>query len=286
MKEYKLQSNAKINIGLNIVGVLENGYHLLDMIMLPINLIDNLTIKVIDEIGDLKIKTNKKDIPVDKSNILYKIYEAFYAKIDKKSLNIEVYLEKNIPHQAGLGGGSSNGATFLMFLNKYHGDILTLQELICLGKNIGADIPFFLINKASRVSGIGEKILEIENYLKTSLVVIKPPFGVSTETAYKQVKNIKNPKMANIDFIIEGLKNNDIAKIQNSIENNLEEALLKSDLNLKVFKNRLQELENIEFFMSGSGSAYYAFLKKDIDEEISNLKYRFKDCEINFCDFK
>ncbi|MGL6025195.1 MAG: 4-(cytidine 5'-diphospho)-2-C-methyl-D-erythritol kinase, partial [Cetobacterium sp.] len=98
MKEYKLQSNAKINIGLNIVGILENGYHLLDMTMLPINLIDNLTIKVIDEIGDLKIKTNKKDIPVDKSNILYKIYEAFYAKIDKKSLNIEVYLEKNIPH--------------------------------------------------------------------------------------------------------------------------------------------------------------------------------------------
>ncbi|MGL6130277.1 MAG: 4-(cytidine 5'-diphospho)-2-C-methyl-D-erythritol kinase, partial [Fusobacteriaceae bacterium] len=245
MKEYKLQSNAKINIGLNIVGVLENGYHLLDMTMLPINLIDNLTIKVIDEIGELKIKTNKKDIPVDKSNILYKIYEAFYAKIDKKSLNIEVYLEKNIPHQAGLGGGSSNGATFLMFLNKYHGDILTLQELICLGKNIGADIPFFLVNKASRVSGIGEKLLEIENNLKTSLVVIKPPFGVSTEIAYKQVKNIKNLKMANIDVIIEGLKNNDIAKIQNSIENNLEEALLKSDLNLKVFKNRLQELQNI-----------------------------------------
>ncbi|MGL4947127.1 MAG: 4-(cytidine 5'-diphospho)-2-C-methyl-D-erythritol kinase [Cetobacterium sp.] len=286
MKEYKLQSNAKINIGLNIVGILENGYHLLDMTMLPITLVDNLTIKVTDEIGNLKIETNKKDIPVDKSNILYKIYDAFYTKIDKKSLNIEIYLEKNIPHQAGLGGGSSNGATFLTFLNKYHGNILTLQELICLGKNIGADIPFFLINKASRVSGIGEKILEIENNLKTFLVVIKPPFGVSTETAYKQVKNIKNPKMANIDFIIEGLKNNDIAKIQNSIENNLEEALLKSDLNLKVFKNRLQELQNIEFFMSGSGSAYYAFLKKDIDEEISNLKYRFKDCEIKFCDFK
>jgi 4-diphosphocytidyl-2-C-methyl-D-erythritol kinase len=286
MKEYKLQSNAKINIGLNIVGVLKNGYHLLDMTMLPISLSDNLSIKVIDEVGDLKIKTNKKDIPTDKSNILYKIYESFYKKINKKSLNIEVYLEKNIPHQAGLGGGSSNGATFLKFLNEYHGNVLSLEELILLGKGIGADIPFFLINKACRVGGIGENLLEIENNLDVSLVVIKPSFGVSTQTAYKEVKNIKNPKMANINLIIEGLKNNNLIQIQDSIENNLEEALLKSDQNLKNFKDKLQQVDNIKFFMSGSGSAYYAFLKKDIDKEISNLKYRFSDCEINFCNFK
>ncbi|MGL5089242.1 MAG: 4-(cytidine 5'-diphospho)-2-C-methyl-D-erythritol kinase [Cetobacterium sp.] len=286
MKEYILQSNAKINIGLNIVDVLENGYHLLDMTMLPITLVDNLTIKVVDEVGDLEIKTNKKDIPTDTSNILYKIYKEFYTKINKQPLSMQVYLEKNIPHQAGLGGGSSNGAIFLIFLNKYHGDLLSLQELIDLGKSIGADIPFFLINKPCRVNGIGEKLLEIENNLEVSLVVIKPPFGVSTELAYKQVKNIIKPKMANIDLIIDGLKNNDLIQIQSSIENNLEEALLKSDQNLKKFKRRLQEIENIKFFMSGSGSAYYAFLKKDIDKQISNLKYRFNDCEIKICNFK
>ena len=119
---------------------------------------------------------------------------------------MEVFLEKIIPHQAGLGGGSSNGAIFLNFLNKFHGNILSFGELVELGKSIGADIPFFILNKPSRVQGIGEKLQEIENNLKVSLVIIKPPFGVSTVEAYKQMKNIDNPRKSNIDNIIQGLK--------------------------------------------------------------------------------
>ncbi|MGL5376715.1 MAG: 4-(cytidine 5'-diphospho)-2-C-methyl-D-erythritol kinase [Cetobacterium sp.] len=286
MKEYNLKSNAKINIGLNIVGVLENGYHLLDMTMLPISLSDNLNIKITDEVGSLKIKTNKKDIPTDESNILYKIYKAFYKKINQKGLKIEVFLEKKIPHEAGLGGGSSNGATFLNFLNEHHKNILTFEELIDFGKKIGADIPFFILNMPCRVKGIGEKLEKIENNLKTSIVLIKPNFGVSTVEAYKQIKNIKNPKMANIDNILNGLKMNDLDLVQKEIQNNLEEALLQSNTELKEFKYKLSKVTNMKFFMSGSGSAYYAFLKKDIDEKVSNLKYSFKDCEIIICDFK
>ncbi|MGL5567816.1 MAG: 4-(cytidine 5'-diphospho)-2-C-methyl-D-erythritol kinase [Cetobacterium sp.] len=286
MKEYNLKSNAKINIGLNIVGVLENGYHLLDMTMLPISLSDNLNIKITGEVGSLKIKTNKKDIPTDESNILYKIYKAFYAKINQSGLKIEVFLEKKIPHEAGLGGGSSNGATFLNFLNQHHKNILTFEELIDLGKKIGADIPFFILNKPCRVKGIGEKLEKVENNLKTSIVLIKPNFGVSTVEAYRQIKNIKNPKMANIDSILNGLKINDLDLVQSEIQNNLEEALLQSNSELKEFKYRLSKVTNMKFFMSGSGSAYYAFLKKDIDEKVSNLKYSFKDCEIIICDFK
>ena len=286
MKIFNLQSNAKINIGLNIVGVLENGYHLLDMTMIPIDLCDNLIIKVEDKSGDLKIKTNKKDIPVDSSNILYKIYIKFYEKVKLAPLSMEVFLEKIIPHQAGLGGGSSNGAIFLNFLNKFHGNILSFGELVELGKSIGADIPFFILNKPSRVQGIGEKLQEIENNLKVSLVIIKPPFGVSTVEAYKQMKNIDNPKKSNIDNIIQGLKENDLSLVEEYIENNLEEALLKSDKNLIEFRNKLKEVEELKFFMSGSGSAFYAFLIEDIDEKISKLRHRFNDCEIFLCNFK
>ncbi|MGL4785319.1 MAG: 4-(cytidine 5'-diphospho)-2-C-methyl-D-erythritol kinase [Cetobacterium sp.] len=286
MKIFNLQSNAKINICLNIVGVLENGYHLLDMTMIPIDLCDNLIIKVEDKSGDLKIKTNKKDIPVDSSNILYKIYIKFYEKVKLAPLSMEVFLEKIIPHQAGLGGGSSNGAIFLNFLNKFHGNILSFGELVELGKSIGADIPFFILNKPSRVQGIGEKLQEIENNLKVSLVIIKPPFGVSTVEAYKQMKNIDNPRKSNIDNIIQGLKENDLSLVEEYIENNLEEALLKSDKNLIEFRNKLKEVEELKFFMSGSGSAFYAFLIEDIDEKISKLRHRFNDCEIFLCNFK
>lgn len=286
MKIFNLQSNAKINIGLNIVGVLENGYHLLDMTMIPIDLCDNLIIKVEDKSGDLKIKTNKKDIPVDSSNILYKIYIKFYEKVKLAPLSMEVFLEKIIPHQAGLGGGSSNGAIFLNFLNKFHGNILSFGELLELGKSIGADIPFFILNKPSRVQGIGEKLQEIENNLKVSLVIIKPPFGVSTIEAYKQMKNIDNPRKSNIDNIIQGLKKNNLSLVEEYIENNLEEALLKSDKNLIEFRNKLKEVRELKFFMSGSGSAFYAFLIEDIDEKISKLRHRFNDCEVFLCNFK
>ena len=286
MKIFNLQSNAKINIGLNIVGVLENGYHLLDMTMIPIDLCDNLIIKIEDKNGDLKIETNKKDIPVDSSNILYKIYEKFYEKTKLAPLKIEVFLETIIPHQAGLGGGSSNGATFLNFLNKFHGDILSIEELLELGKSVGLDIPFFILNKSARVQGIGEKLEEIQNNLKVSLVVLKPPFGVSTAEAYKQVKSAKNLKKANIENIIKGLKNGNLPLIEKYIENNLEEALLKSDETLIEFKRRLAEIEELKFFMSGSGSAFYAFLTEDIDKRISKLKHRFNDCEIYLCNFK
>lgn len=286
MKIFNLQSNAKINIGLNIVGVLENGYHLLDMTMIPIDLCDNLTIEVEDKVGDLKIKTNKKDVPVDSSNILYKIYKKFYEKTKLNPLNIEIFLEKIIPHQAGLGGGSSNGALFLNFLNEYHGNVLSFEELVELGKSVGADVPFFILNKPSRVQGIGENLQEIENNLKNSLVIIKPPFGVSTVEAYGQVKKIENPKKSNIDEIIKGLKENSLLLVEQYIENNLEEALLKSDTNLIEFRKRLSEVEELKFFMSGSGSAYYAFLKEDIDEKIGKLRYRFNDCEIFLCNFK
>ncbi|MCQ8211978.1 4-(cytidine 5'-diphospho)-2-C-methyl-D-erythritol kinase [Cetobacterium somerae] len=286
MNVYNLQSNAKINIGLNIVGVLENGYHLLDMTMIPIDLCDKLTIKIEDKIGDLKIKTNKKDIPVDSSNILYKIYKKFYEKAKLDSLEIEIFLEKIIPHQAGLGGGSSNGAVFLNFLNNYHQNILSFQELVDLGKSVGADVPFFILNKPARVQGIGEELKEIKNNLKVSLVLIKPPFGVSTIEAYKEIKNIKNPQKSNIDQIIIGLEENNLALVEKNIENNLEEALLQSDKNLIEFRKRLLEVEDLKFFMSGSGSAYYAFLIKDIEEKVSNLRHRFNDCEIFLCNFK
>ena len=142
------------------------------------------------------------------------------------------------------------------------------------------------MNKSARVQGIGEKLEEIQNNLKVSLVVLKPPFGVSTAEAYKQVKSAKNLKKADIENIIEGLKNGNLPLVEKYIENNLEEALLKSDETLIEFKRRLAEIEELKFFMSGSGSAFYAFLTEDIDKRISKLKHRFNDCEIYLCNFK
>lgn len=281
--KFSLNSNGKINIGLNVTGVLPNGYHLLDMIMVPISLSDRITGEIEDITGTLEIKTNKADIPVNEDNILWKIYDKFYSKSGLSKRKISLYLEKIIPHQAGLGGGSSNGAFLLKLLNEYHGNFFSQERLIEIGKSVGADIPFFLINKSARVRGIGEDIEIIENNLKNSIILIKPQFGVSTGKAYKNMSMLNNKRDANIDKIIFGLKDNRVDIVEDNIENHLEQGLLLEDENIIEFRKKLAEL-NMKFFMSGSGSAYYTFVTQEESEEaVTRIKEYLNSCEVYLC---
>lgn len=281
--KFSLNSNGKINIGLNITGVLPNGYHLLDMIMVPISLSDRITGEIEDITGTLEIKTNKADIPVNEDNILWKIYDKFYSESGLSKRKISLYLEKIIPHQAGLGGGSSNGAFLLKLLNEFHGNFFSQERLIEIGKSVGADIPFFLINKSARVRGIGEDIEIIENNLKNSIILIKPQFGVSTGKAYKNMSMLNNKRDANIDKIIFGLKDNRVDIVEDNIENHLEQGLLLEDENIIEFRKKLAEL-NMKFFMSGSGSAYYTFVTQEESEEaVTRIKEYLNSCEVYLC---
>lgn len=281
--KFSLNSNGKINIGLNVTGVLPNGYHLLDMIMVPISLSDRITGEIEDITGTLEIKTNKVDIPVNEDNILWKIYDKFYSESGLSKRKISLYLEKIIPHQAGLGGGSSNGAFLLKLLNEFHGNFFSQERLIEIGKSVGADIPFFLINKSARVRGIGEDIEIIENNLKNSIILIKPQFGVSTGKAYKNMSMLNNKRDANIDKIIFGLKDNRVDIVEDNIENHLEQGLLLEDENIIEFRKKLAEL-NMKFFMSGSGSAYYTFVTQEESEEaVTRIKEYLNSCEVYLC---
>lgn len=280
--KFSLKSNAKINIGLNVTGVLPNGYHLLDMVMVPISLVDRLDGEIFDEEGELEITTNKPSIPTGKENILWKIYSKFYEMSGLPRKRIKLHLEKVIPHEAGLGGGSSNGAFFLKELNSYHNNFFSLEELIEIGKSIGADIPFFIVNKPSRVKGIGEEIEIIENNLDRDIILIKPNFGVSTAKAYKNMYMLNNKVDADIDKIVCGLRDNDITLVEESIENHLEQGLLLEDSNIIEFRKRLSNIPNMKFFMSGSGSVYYTFVENG-EREVKAIKEQLQHCEVHLC---
>lgn len=281
-----LKSNAKINIGLNIIEKLSNGYHSLDMIMVPISLADEININFTEKKGKLQIKSNIKSIPTDEKNIIWKVYNAFYNFTNIEPDEIEIYLYKIIPHEAGLGGGSSNGAFFLKELNKYHKNILSDAELIKIGKSVGADIPFFIKNYPCRVKGIGEELEKIENNLDVDIVLVKPNFGVSTKEAYMLYSTLKNKKDANIEKIIEGLRENNLCNIEEFSENILEQGLLVSNENIKSFRKELEEKCNTKFFMSGSGSCYYTFCPKGKGEDYKSLlKTKISNCQIYSCSF-
>lgn len=280
-----ITSNAKINIGLNITEKLPNGYHLLDMIMVPISLADKLEIKFNSQKGKLNISSNIKDIPCDEKNILYKVYKAFYEKTQIEPEDIDVYLEKNIPHEAGLGGGSSNGGFFLKELNKFHNFVLSDEDLSLVGKSVGADIPFFLKNTPCRVKGIGEKLEKIQNNLDCDVILVKPKFGVSTKKAYELYSKLDEKKFANIDEVLSGLKENNLKKVCENIENMLEQGLLIDDENIQNFRNRIKDT-GLDFFMSGSGSCYYILSSKNTTEDyLKILNQKFDDCRIIKCNF-
>jgi 4-diphosphocytidyl-2-C-methyl-D-erythritol kinase len=282
----EVKSNAKINIGLNIVGKTENGYHLLDMIMVPISLSDNLFIDFKGIDGKLNIKTNLEWIPVGEDNIIYKIYNLFYEETGLPKQEIDLYLEKNIPAQGGLGGGSSNGAFFFNELNKYYGNPIKLDRAIEITKDVGADIPFFLLNKPCRVKGIGENLEIIENNIKNKIILIKPDFGVSTIVAYKNYSKLTDKKDSNIDEIIDGMKLGDLDRIEKYIENHLEQGLLLEDENIINFRKKLKKLDELTFYMSGSGSCYYTFVGEDnIDEVYQYIKTTIENCKIKKCSF-
>ena len=167
-------------------------------------------------------------------------------------------------------------------MNSYHNNFFSLEELIEIGKSIGADIPFFIVNKPSRVKGIGEEIEVIENNLDRDIILIKPNFGVSTAKAYKNMYMLNNKVDADIDKIVCGLRDNDITLVEESIENHLEQGLLLEDSNIIEFRKRLSNIPNMKFFMSGSGSTYYTFVENG-EREVKAIKEQLQHCEVHLC---
>nr|WP_314655210.1 4-(cytidine 5'-diphospho)-2-C-methyl-D-erythritol kinase [uncultured Fusobacterium sp.] len=275
LNRYKIFSNAKINIGLNVFQKEDDGYHNIDSIMAPIDLSDEMDITFYSELGDLKIECSDKNIPTDERNILFRTYKVFFEESKKEREKIDIFLKKNIPSEAGLGGGSSNAAFFLKLLNEHYGNIYNEKELEDLAMKIGSDVPFFIKNKTARVSGKGNKIELVENNLKDSIILIKPiDFGVSTKEAYNSFDNLKEIKYADFDKIIENLKEGNRVALENNIENSLEQGILEIDINIRMLKMTLNSvLSSKKFFMSGSGSTYYTFVT---ELEKSQIETRLK----------
>jgi len=264
-----IKSNAKINIGLNVLGKRGDGYHELRMVMAPIDFCDILEIEFKRGVyGEFSMSCNLNFIPTDRRNILFKIYDAFYEKTGLKPEKLRLNLIKRVPIQAGLGGGSSNGAFLLKYLNEKYDFVLNNEEMIDVAKSIGADIPFFLTNKTSLVEGIGEKIFPIENRLNCDVILIKPNFGVSTKEAFENISKLSLKKDIRIDNIVFALKNNDIDGVKANVFNDIERGLLLTNQKIIDIKYIENKLKNINLFMSGSGSTYFALARKESSEKV------------------
>ena len=257
MKSLLVKSYAKINICLNVVGKREDGYHELDMIMLPLEMHDSMIIK------HLGTKVENNFVTIDDFSmgpLTYNLATLAIEKLAAKSGFNEkfmVTIHKVIPMQSGLGGGSSNAAHTLVGINKLLHLGLSDDELIEIGKPLGADIPFFVIDKPARCRGIGEKLDFITVKNDYYCLIVKPAQGCSTKGVY-EVSDTMDLPFGDVEKVLKALETGDDDLLAESIFNSLEAPAISLVPEIQVIKDKLFALGLKIVQMSGSGSAVFA----------------------------
>lgn len=262
--ELKLKAYAKINLGLDVTGLRDDGYHLVKMIMQSINLYDLVTLRKTDKEG-IFLTTNLNFLPVNESNIAYKAAKVLMDKYPDKIKGIEIDIKKSIPVSAGMAGGSTNAASVLYGMNKLFDLGLKIPELMKIALPLGADVPFCLLRGTVLAEGIGEKLTRITAMPKCSILVAKPGFGVSTKTVYKDLDSIENPPHPDIDLLMKDLDNQDVYSLSSHLGNILESVTVPSHPVINELKELMIDMGALGSLMSGSGPTVYGIFD-DIDK--------------------
>ncbi len=275
MKKLVVQSFAKINICLDITGVREDGYHLLDTIMLPISLHDTLLIQETSRVIDNYITLDEFTIGDSQYNTVTK---AINYLEDKYQLNtkFKIDLHKVIPMKAGLGGGSSNAAFTLKAITQYKKINISENELINAAVKIGADVPFFIKNKPARCKGIGEIIEPINIKNDYYVFLVKPEKGCSTQNVFFAADKKHKYPHGNVENVVKALEKGDDELLANSVFNVLEESSIELVPEIQTVKDELKEIGFKIVLMSGSGSAVFGLTRDKKLLKVANKKLENK----------
>lgn len=244
-----LESPAKVNLGLEILGKREDGYHELRTIFQKINLCDTLCFSLKKEKG-IFITTDHPNLSVGRTNLVYQAVRSILKRSDYKG-GVHIAIEKRIPLGAGLGGGSSNAATTLKAMNQLLKMGLSQKDLMGMGLEIGADVPFFLFEGAAIGSGIGERLKRIE-LPPLWYVLIYPNFEVSTRWAYQNFVLTKNRFHPNLQGFLRDPK-----EISSVLRNDLEGVVSKEYPQIGLMKRILCAAGALGTLMTGSGPTVF-----------------------------
>ena len=267
MKKIVNKSFAKINLSLDVLGVLENGYHEVQMVMQTVSLFDLVTVSVIKE--GIELSTNLPYLPIDRNNIAYKAAEAFFSYTKIKA-GVKIDISKRIPVGAGLAGGSSNASAVLKAMNKLFNTGLSLKELCAIGVKLGADVPYCILGGTRLAEGIGEKLSPLPKLPKCSIVLVKPGFSISTKSVYEKIDSCSDYAHPQTQKLIDGLHEANLEKVADSMGNVLEEVCINEYPILQQAKDDLMSLGAVNAQMSGSGPTVFGIFKNY--EDAKNAK--------------
>ncbi|MBO6215640.1 MAG: 4-(cytidine 5'-diphospho)-2-C-methyl-D-erythritol kinase [Lachnospiraceae bacterium] len=280
MRKYITKAYAKVNLGLDILGRRDDGYHLVDMILQSVDIYDVLTLYAGEASELTKIRAEEgvsederitmsirqssygERLAANRSNLCIRAAEKIFESAlenpsDSSRLNLHIQLEKNIPIAAGMAGGSTDAAAVLRGANILMARPLDIKGLAEIGLSLGADIPFCIEGGCIRAGGIGEELNTIEPKELWELVIAKPPVAVSTAEAYRgfdEAKDIRHPDMDAVEL---GLEAGDINKVSRELLNVLEEVTKKNCLIIGDIEKIMMENGATAALMTGSGPTVF-----------------------------
>lgn len=264
-----IEANAKVNLTLDVVRRRDDGYHELNMIMVPLTLSDTLDITISDK-DELICKS--MDMPMNDSNTIVKAIKLMRETYGiSECFRVEVI--KRIPMEAGMAGGSADAGATMKAINRLCNLNVSLEELAMLSKKVGADVPFCIMNTCSLVKGIGEFVTPFEIKDKIYILLVKPKEGVSTKLAFESL-DFNTCIHPDTDKCKEYLENGDYEMFCKTSGNTLEQSAFMITPVIKEIKEKLLEY-NFDFvLMSGSGSTVFAITKDKNLVEKANFELK------------
>lgn len=272
----RVESFAKINLFLYVTSRREDGYHTLYSLMTQIDLYDDISIDFSKK--DLSIVCDHPDVPEDDSNIVYKAVKLFYHSLkllDKRPSNgLLIKIIKRIPPGGGLGGGSSNAAAILTALNTYHQKPFSKSELMRMGLELGADVPFFIFGSPAIAGGVGEKLEAVPNLKPYYLVLCDPGVAASTAEVYKNLDFRLTPSQkynmnTGLNIPLRGKE----FDVRERLHNDLESSACRLYPEIRETKREMELLLKRKVYMTGSGSSLFALFSahKNADKGLKKL---------------
>lgn len=250
---------AKINLSLDVLHKRDDGYHEMEMVMTSIDLADRLTLNLLDE-NRIVIESNNGFLPLDERNIVYRSVLMLQKEFDVQQ-GVHVYIEKNIPIAAGLGGGSSDAAATLRGLNRLWNLGLSMDELAELGARIGSDVPFCVYGGSAYAYGRGEKIEPITEIPQCWVVLVKPRRGISSWTVFEglEVDTLTHP---NTEDILRAIEEVNYEEMTNCLGNALENVSIVKQPKIEQIKDKMLQFGAETALMSGTGPTIYGLCQK------------------------
>ena len=259
MDKMELKALGKINLGLDVLGRRENGYHDVRMVMQTVYLYDQIRMEKTKKPG-IELLTNLFYLPVNENNLAYQAADLLMKEFHVKE-GVKITLDKHIPVAAGMAGGSSNAAAVLFGINRMFSLGLSQKELMERGVTLGADVPYCVMRGTVLAEGIGEELSVLPAMPKCTVLIAKPPISVSTKMVYEALDSKEIVEHPDIDGILEGLQKGDLHKVADSMGNVLEDVTIPMHPVIADIKQVMQDCGAIGAMMSGSGPTVFGLFE-------------------------